>query len=74
MHIVPGETVALVGETGAGKSTVMKLVARFYDPTAGRVAVDVVDALASGLDTQLGPTWDGGVDVSFGQWQKLALL
>jgi len=36
-------------------------------------AVDVVDALASGLDTQLGPTWDGGVDVSFGQWQKLAL-
>jgi ATP-binding cassette subfamily B protein len=36
-------------------------------------AVDVVDALAAGLDTQLGPTWDGGVDVSFGQWQKLAL-
>jgi ATP-binding cassette subfamily B protein len=43
MHIVPGETVALVGETGAGKSTVMKLVARFYDPTAGRVAVDDVE-------------------------------
>ncbi len=36
-------------------------------------AVDVVDALAAGLDTQLGPTWEGGVDVSFGQWQKLAL-
>ena len=29
--------------------------------------------LASGLDTQLGPTWPGGVDLSFGQWQKLAL-
>jgi ATP-binding cassette subfamily B protein len=43
MHIVPGETVALVGETGAGKSTVMKLVARFYDPTAGTVAVDDVE-------------------------------
>ncbi|HEX6807922.1 MAG TPA: ABC transporter ATP-binding protein [Gemmatimonadaceae bacterium] len=36
-------------------------------------ATDVVDRLASGLDTQLGPTWPGGVDVSFGQWQKLAL-
>jgi ATP-binding cassette subfamily B protein len=36
-------------------------------------ATDVVSRLASGLDTQLGPTWPGGVDVSFGQWQKLAL-
>jgi ATP-binding cassette subfamily B protein len=36
-------------------------------------ADDVVARLASGLDTQLGPTWPGGVDVSFGQWQKLAL-
>jgi ATP-binding cassette subfamily B protein len=33
----------------------------------------VVDDLAAGLDTQLGPTWPGGVEVSFGQWQKLAL-
>jgi ATP-binding cassette subfamily B protein len=36
-------------------------------------AGDVIDALGAGLDTQLGPTWEGGVDVSFGQWQKLAL-
>jgi ATP-binding cassette subfamily B protein len=36
-------------------------------------AADVVDDLAAGLDTQLGPTWPGGVEVSFGQWQKLAL-
>ncbi len=35
-------------------------------------ADDVVDALARGLDTQLGPTWDEGVEVSHGQWQKLA--
>ncbi len=36
-------------------------------------ADDVVASLASGLDTQLGPAWPNGVDVSFGQWQKLAL-
>jgi ATP-binding cassette, subfamily B, bacterial len=36
-------------------------------------AEDVVDRLGSGLDTQLGPTWPDGVEVSFGQWQKLAL-
>ncbi len=36
-------------------------------------ADDVVARLGSGLDTQLGPTWPGGVEVSFGQWQKLAL-
>ncbi len=36
-------------------------------------ADDVIDRLAHGLDTQLGPTWDNGVEVSFGQWQKLAL-
>ena len=36
-------------------------------------ATDDVDRLAQGLDTQLGPTWDDGVEVSFGQWQKLAL-
>jgi ATP-binding cassette subfamily B protein len=36
-------------------------------------ADDVVQRLSAGLDTQLGPTWPGGVEVSFGQWQKLAL-
>ena len=36
-------------------------------------AEDVVERLASGFDTQLGPTWPDGVEVSFGQWQKLAL-
>jgi ATP-binding cassette subfamily B protein len=38
--IEPRQTVALVGETGAGKSTVIKLLTRFYDPTAGRILVD----------------------------------
>ena len=36
-------------------------------------AGDVVDQFAAGLETQLGPTWPGGVEISFGQWQKLAL-
>jgi ATP-binding cassette subfamily B protein len=36
-------------------------------------AEELVSRLASGLETQLGPTWPGGVEVSFGQWQKLAL-
>ena len=40
LHIEAGETVALVGETGAGKSTIMKLVARFYDPGEGAIRVD----------------------------------
>ena len=40
LEIAAGETVALVGETGAGKSTVMKLLARFYDPVDGSVLVD----------------------------------
>jgi ATP-binding cassette subfamily B protein len=42
LEIHAGETVALVGETGAGKSTVMKLAARFYDPTSGRILIDGV--------------------------------
>ncbi len=40
LHVPPGQTLALVGATGAGKSTVAKLVARFYDPQKGRVRVD----------------------------------
>jgi len=40
LHVAPGQTVALVGATGAGKSTLAKLVARFYDPTQGAVLID----------------------------------
>jgi ATP-binding cassette subfamily B protein len=43
LRIAPGETVAIVGQTGAGKSTLMKLVARFYDPDEGCVRVDGYD-------------------------------
>jgi ATP-binding cassette subfamily B protein len=40
LHVPPGQTLALVGATGAGKSTFAKLVARFYDPQQGKVLVD----------------------------------
>ena len=43
LAIAPGETVALVGQTGAGKSTLVKLIARFYDVTGGRVLIDGTD-------------------------------
>jgi ATP-binding cassette subfamily B protein len=127
-----GSVVAIVGENGAGKTTMVKLLARMYEPTSGAVVVDgvslariragewrerlagafqdffrfefvarrtvglgdvprvdddaaveaavaragaedVVGRLPQGLATQLGPTWPEGVELSFGQWQKLAL-
>jgi ABC-type multidrug transport system fused ATPase/permease subunit len=57
LHIQAGQTVALVGETGAGKSTFAKLVARFYDPQRGRVLVDgrdVRELSSKALRSQLG--------------------
>jgi ATP-binding cassette, subfamily B, bacterial len=57
LHVPPGQTLALVGATGAGKSTFAKLVARFYDPQRGRVSVDGHDLRGlrqQGLRRQLG--------------------
>ncbi|MEA2359904.1 MAG: ATP-binding cassette, subfamily bacterial [Solirubrobacteraceae bacterium] len=57
LTVPPGQTVALVGATGAGKSTFAKLVARFYDPTDGRVLVDghdLRDVTARSLRSQMG--------------------
>jgi ABC-type multidrug transport system fused ATPase/permease subunit len=57
LHIPAGQTVALVGSTGAGKSTFAKLAARFYDPTEGRIRVDghdLRDVQARSLRGQLG--------------------
>ena len=132
LHLPAGSTVAIVGENGAGKTSLVKLLCRFYEPTAGVITVDGVDlrrfdvdhwrhrlsggfqdfarielllrqsvglgdvgqgglpaiddpdrlegALAQaaarlpvGLDDQLGAQWPGGVDLSEGQWQKVAL-
>jgi ATP-binding cassette subfamily B protein len=132
LDIPAGSVVALVGENGVGKTTLVKLLCRLYAPDEGRILVDgidlarmypdewrsrlagafqdffrfelrarhtvglgdmprlddqpavvtaldragasdVVDRLPAKLDTQLGVTWPEGVEVSFGQWQKLAL-
>ena len=43
LHVRPGETIAIVGPTGAGKSTLINLIMRFYDPTEGRVLIDGYD-------------------------------
>jgi ATP-binding cassette subfamily B protein len=61
-HAVGLGNLALVDDAAAVTSAVER---------AG--AADVIARLPAGLDTQLGPTWPGGVELSFGQWQKLAL-
>ena len=131
--LLPASSViAVVGENGAGKTSLVKLLTKLYEPSSGAIlvdnvplarlpaaawraclagafqdffrfeflalhtvglgdvpflndlpavtaavdragAADVVQGLKSGLETQLGPTWPDGAELSFGQWQKLAL-
>ncbi len=57
LHVAAGQTAALVGKTGAGKSTLVKLVSRFHDPTAGCILIDGVDLrqiVQSSLRSQMG--------------------
>jgi len=57
LHVPAGQTIALVGETGAGKSTLVKLISRFHDPTEGRIFIDGYDlkhVTQSSLRKQMG--------------------
>ena len=61
LTIFPGETVAIVGRTGSGKSTISRLLNRFYDPTAGNIQVDGKDIKEVTLDSlrhQIGVVFD----------------
>ncbi len=57
LTIPAGQTVAFVGETGAGKSTLVKLVARFYDPTGGRGARSTAPTCATSTSRRTGTGW-----------------
>ena len=131
-HLRPGERVALIGENGQGKTTIVKLITRLYDPTEGQILIDgvdlrdydmddlcheigvifqdfmryemtardniavgrieerdrldriqtaaqmsladeVIDRLAEKYEQQLGRRFEGGVDLSGGEWQRMAL-
>jgi ATP-binding cassette subfamily B protein len=131
-HLHPGERVALIGENGQGKTTIVKLITRLYDPTQGQILIDGIDLreydmedlcheigvifqdfmryemtareniavgriterdrldliesaaamsladeviarLPGGMEQQLGRRFEGGVDISGGEWQRMAL-
>jgi len=131
-RLEPGERIALIGQNGQGKTTIVKLITRLYDPTAGRILLDgidlreyeiedlcreigvifqdfmryemtaqeniavgrieylndmdrirsaaeksladgVIERLAGGYKQMLGRRFEGGVDLSGGEWQKIAL-
>jgi ATP-binding cassette subfamily B protein len=75
LRVPPGQTVALVGATGAGKSTLAKLVARFYDPDHGRVLVDghdLRDVTEASLRSQLGIVPQEGFLFSGTIWDNIA--
>ena len=82
LHIMPGETVALVGENGAGKTTLAKLIARLYDPDAGCILFDGVDLRALSRDElqrRISFVFQGfgryeasvSENIAYGDWQRI---
>ena len=69
LHLPPGATVALVGENGAGKTSLVKLLCRFYDPTGGRILVDGIDLRDLDLDE-----WRARTSVAFQDFVRFQLV
>ena len=68
-HLPAGSVVALVGENGAGKTTIVKLLSRFYPPTGGRILVDGVDLTTIDVDA-----WRSGTSAGFQDFAKLEFV
>ncbi|KAL0375037.1 UNVERIFIED_CONTAM: ABC transporter B family member 1 [Sesamum radiatum] len=76
LTVPAGKTIALVGSSGSGKSTVVSLIERFYDPTSGQVLLDGHDIKAlklRWLRQQIGLVGDRGLQLSGGQKQRIAI-
>lgn len=68
LELAPGQSVAIVGENGVGKSTLIKLLARFYEPTSGRILADGVDIAALPVEE-----WRARLAVVFQGFKQLGL-